>query len=138
MTKQMKSAGAKKSTKNKTAIIVAAIVAVLLIVAIVAGVLIMRKNNHFGEESIYSNCYYFGMGSRCVEIYANGDVYDDVEIEDPRHQANFQFVKTLNASKLAALKSRLEQTKDGLSEYVMELVYCTDEFGALGQYPQCD
>ena len=101
------------------------------IVIIVLGVLMINK-----KKEIYSTIYYFGFGSRKVKIYDNGDVYDDVEIEDPRHKENYEFLKKLSKNELDGLKDKLKSASNNneLKEYVIQLVYGVKEFDNFGRY----
>lgn len=62
------------------------------------------KIDEIDENVIYSTVYYFALGSRSVKIYDNGDVYDDIEIEDPSHVPNYEYVKTLNSNQIERFK----------------------------------
>ena len=89
-----------------------------------------RYNTIIEEKTIYNTTYYFGFGSRSVKINENGDVFDDLEIEDPNHKVNYKFVKTLNEEQLESLKSKIQSTsnKNELDEFVIELVYGVKQF----------
>ena len=89
-----------------------------------------NKNNTIEERTIYNTTYYFGFGSRRVKINENGDVFDDLEIEDPNHKVDYKFVKTLSQEQLNSLKSKLQITsnKSELDEFVIELVYGVKQF----------
>ena len=76
------------------------------------------------EEIIYSNTLYFSMGSCRIKIYSNGDVYDDIEIEEPNHEVNYKKVKTLTNDELKELKFKIDSLdKSNLEEYVKQLIY---------------
>ena len=119
----------------KKAIIIIAIVCVVLIVI---GLIIINKNRKVDdntdrysttieEKIIYNTIYYFGFGSRRVKINENGDVFDDLETENPNHKVNYKFVKTLQEE---SLKSKLQSTsnKNELDKFVIELVYGVKQF----------
>ncbi len=75
-------------------------------------------------------------GSRNTRIYTNGDVYDDLEIEDPNHEPNYKYLKTLNKVELNDLKSKLnsESYSKIIQEYIIQLVYGVKEFDNFGNY----
>ena len=75
-------------------------------------------------------------GSRGIRIYTNGDVYDDLEIEDPNHEPNYNYLKTLNKDELNDLKSKInsESNNEILQEYIIQLVYGVREFDNFGNY----
>ena len=99
---------------------------------LICGILLMDKKGH----ELYSTIYYFGFGSRSVKIYEDGDVYDDLEIEDPNHKTNYKFLKRLSKEQLDSLKNKLKDTSDNneLREYVIELVYSVKKFDDSGRY----
>ena len=103
---------------------------IICIIIIIIGVLLVNK-----KKEIYSTVYYFGLGSRRVKIYDNGDVYDDVEIEDPRHKENYEFLKKLSKDELNSLKDKLKSlSRSEVKEYVIEMVYGVKEFDNFGSY----
>ena len=65
------------------------------------------------------------MGSRRLKIYQNGDVYDDLEIEEPNHKVNYKKIKTLNSTQIEELKFKIENEidREKLENYVKLLVY---------------
>ena len=75
-------------------------------------------------------------GSRGIRIYTNGDVYDDLEIENPNHEPNYNYLKTLNKDELNDLKSKInsESNNEILQEYIIQLVYGVREFDNFGNY----
>jgi hypothetical protein len=123
---------------KKSVIIIIFICVILLII----GLILMnnnKKNNHntaTEENIIYSTTYYFGLGSRKVKIYENGDVFDDLEIEDPNHKENFKFFKKLSVDELNSLNSKLQNVSDSneLHQFVIELVYGVKEFAVDGSF----
>ena len=94
------------------------------------------KTNIENEKILYDTIYYFGMGSRKVKIYENGEVYDDLEIEDPNHQINYQWVKTLSEEQLNMLKTKIQNaaSENEIDALVIELVYGVKEFDDMGGY----
>ena len=117
------------------------IIVIVCIVLAVMGLVLINKNRKVDdttdkynttieEKIIYNTTYYFGFGSRKVKINENGDVFEDLEIQDPNHEVNYKFVKTLNEEQLESLKSKLESTsnKNELDEFVIELVYGVKQF----------
>lgn len=115
---------------KKKGIIIAVIFICLAI--LICGIILMKSK---GNE-LYSTTYYFGFGSRSVKIYNSGKVYDDLEIEDPRHKTNYKFLKRLSKEQLDDLKNKLENTANSveLQEYVIQLVYGVKEFDNFGNY----
>ena len=75
-------------------------------------------------------------GSRGIRIYTNGDVYDDLEVENPNHEPNYDYLKTLNKDELNDLKSKInsESNNEILQEYIIQLVYGVREFDNFGNY----
>ncbi len=75
-------------------------------------------------------------GSRNTRIYINGDVYDDLEIENPNHEPNYKYLKTLNEAELNDLKSKISSESDSkiIQEYIIQLVYGVKEFDNFGNY----
>lgn len=103
----------------------------IIIIIVILGVSMINK-----KKEIYRTTYGFAFGSRRVKIYDNGDVYDDLEIEEPRHKENYEFLKKLSKKELNALKDKLKSTSndDELREYVIELVYGVKKFDDMGRY----
>ena len=87
-------------------------------------------------EVLYKTTYYFGLGSRRVLIYDNGHVYDDVEIEDPRHEVNYVYLKSLSKKELKSLKKKIDSSIDNedINSFVIQLVYGVDKFENNGGY----
>ena len=74
------------------------------------------------------------MGSRGVKIYRNGDVYDDLEIEEPNHKPNYKFVKTLSSEEIEVILNLLENDSNNeINDYVIKLVYGVEEFDNFGR-----
>ena len=101
---------------------------ILIIVIFIIGIFYIvsnRNNSIFTEDILYSTRYYFGMGSRGVKIYRNGDVYDDLEIEEPNHKPKYKYLKTLNTEEMKDLEDILENESDSenIKKAVMKLVY---------------
>ena len=88
------------------------------------------------KELLYSATYYFTFGSRSVRIYNNGEVYDDLEIEDPNHKTDYKYVKTLTKEQVHELKDKENRgvSKEEISNYVIELIYGVKEFDNRGEY----
>ncbi len=111
------------------------LVAVIVILIIgITGIIIILNNNN--EDILYSTTYYFALGSRRVKIYTNGDIYDDVEIEEPNHKPNYKYLKTLTETEKNNLINFLksESNTDIIDNYVIELVYGVKEFDDSGRY----
>ena len=108
--------------KTNVVIIIVAI-SVLLIIGITAFILFSKT-----DKVLFEATYYFGLGSRRVKIYRNGEVYDDLELENPNHVENYQLVKILTKDELKNLKNNLN------SDYVIQLVYGVKEFDDIGGY----
>ena len=88
------------------------------------------------EEVLYKTTYSFAFGSRRVIVYNNGYVFDDLEIEDPRHEPNYKFVKELSKEDLNKLKDKINNTDDTkeIEDYVILLIYGVKEFDNYGNY----
>lgn len=89
---------------------------------------IVSQNNIKTEnEIIYQNTFYFDFGSKKIRIYDNGNVYEDMEIENPNHQENYEFIKTIDEESLLNLKNKIKNnsSKTELEELVKQLVYGT-------------
>ena len=88
------------------------------------------------EEVLYRTTYSFALGSRRVIIYNNGYVFDDLEIEDPRHEPNYKLVKKLSEEDLEKLKDTIKSTDDNEAtrDYVIVLIYGVKEFDNYGNY----
>lgn len=111
---------------------------ILIIVIFIIGIfyIVSNKNNSIlTEDVLYSTRYCFGMGSRGVKIYRNGDVYDDLEIEEPNHKPNYKFVKTLSSEELEVIVNLLENDSNNkeINDYVIKLVYGVEEFDSFGR-----
>ena len=102
-----------KITKNSLIIIEIFIFVLCLICAIVF--VNSKRNRETNKELLYSTIYYFGLGSRSIRIYANGDVYDDLEIEDPNHEPDLRKTQHCTKSKFCAKRDR-SKSKEPLSE----------------------
>ena len=115
--------------KKKDMIIVEIFIGLAILIC---GVLLMKSE---GNE-IYSTTYFFELGSRRVKIYNNGNVYDDLEIEEPNHRANYKFLKRLSKVQVDNLKNKIKNTLNNveLEEYVIQLVYGVKEFDNSGNY----
>lgn len=107
----------------------------IIIIAVIL-VYIIRSIVNSRGEIIYNTTYYFGFGSRNVEIYENGDVYDNIEIEDPNHKHDYKYLKTLTKEDIDNLKNKLKSNTDSetIKEYVIQLVYGVNEFDNFGNY----
>lgn len=62
---------------------------------------------------IYSNTFYYPMGSEQVRIYESGLVETDLEIEDPNHKPNFEKVKILTDKELETLVDMITKDMEG-------------------------
>ena len=104
------------------------LIVVLVLIIFIIGFIVKNKNK---SEIIYNTTYYLSSGSLRIRIYANGDVYDDWEIEEPNHKVNYKFVKTLSNEELNSLKEQLanSENKDTLKQFVRQLVYGNKSFG---------
>lgn len=62
-------------------------------------------------------------GSIRVQIYSNGDVYSDEEIEEPNHKWKMEYYKTLCDEDLEEVKELIESENDSeLSKYIDKLI----------------
>lgn len=77
------------------------------------------------REVLYSTIHYFSMGSRGIKIYKNGDVFEDIEIEEPNHKPEYKYLKTLNIEEMKNLEDILENDGDSenIKNSVLKLVY---------------
>ena len=111
---------------------------ILIIAVLILGVIIFlnKKENNSTKQELYSTIYYFDMGSRKVKIYDNGDVYEDLEIEDPNHKEDYQFVKTLSKEQLNNINKKLKDnsSNEEIDSYIIKEVYGVNKFGSKGQY----
>lgn len=135
---------------KKSLIIVVIVIIICIVLSVIGVTLINRKqevktnteNNSKTtseeEKILYATLYSFGFGSRSVKIYENGDVYDDLEIEDPNpnHIPNYKFVKTLTREQVNRLKEKIENNVDysELDEFVIKEVYGVEKFDDFGNY----
>lgn len=87
-------------------------------------------------DILYTTTYYFGLGSRSVKVYIDGKVYDDLELENPNHNENYKYLKTLSEEELNNLSDKIKNTDnvESLKEYVIELIYGVKEFDNSGNY----
>ena len=115
---------------NKRIIMI--IVSTLIIFGIIMGIyyLISKK------QEIYNTTYGFAFGSRRVKVYDNGDVYDDLEVEDPNHEEKYTFVVKLSKEDLKFIKERIndESKKDEIDKFIIKTVYGVARFGNMGEY----
>ena len=124
------------SKKTKIILIVVGIF-IFVLCLICSMVIINSKNNkETNEEILYSTTYYFGFGSRRIRIYTNGDIYDDLEIENPNHKPDYKYLKTLTKNEINDLKYKIENepNSEAIKDYIIELVYGVKEFDNFGNY----
>ena len=109
---------------------------IILVIAIVSAIYYMKNDHVRDEDLLYSTIYYFGFGSRRVRIYTNGDVYDDLEIENPNHELSYRYLKTLDKDELNNLKSKINSESDNeiIKDYIIQLVYGVKKFDDFGGY----
>jgi len=123
---------------KKTKIILIIIVIFIFMLCLICGIVIVnsKSNKKIKEELLYSTTYYFAFGSRRIRIYANGDVFDDLEIENSNHKPDYKYLKTLTKNEMNNLTYRLENESKGeeLKDYIIELVYGVKEFDDFGNY----
>lgn len=95
-----------------------------------------EENSQEGNQVLYHTAYTFGFGSRRVLIYGNGEVYEDVEIEDPEHEENYQYLKTLSEEEVQSLVDEINSgaSDEDMDKFVINLVYGVDEFNEDGSY----
>jgi len=123
-------------SKRKITITIAGIFIFVICLICCIMLLSLKRNKETNEEILYSTTYYFGFGSRRTRIYTNGDVYDDLEIENPNHKPNYKYLKTLTENEMNDLTYRLENEPDSeaIEDYIIELVYDVKEFDNYGNY----
>ena len=122
--------------KNKRTIILSIILVCVAALAITIGVLANNSTHSPSKELVYSVTYSFEMGVRRVQIYDNGEVYDDLEIEEPNHEVNYGYVKTLSAEQIRELNNKKANgaSDKELSDYVIKTVYGVEKFDSHGGY----
>ena len=120
--------------KNRKPIIISIAIACSIIIAICLGLWVNKS--FYSKELIYSTAYGFAFGSRRVQIYDNGEVYDDLEIEEPNHRIDYKYVKTLTREQIYELKEKENggASEEELSNFVIELVYGVKKFDDMGGY----
>ena len=124
------------SKKTKIALIIIGIF-IFAVCSIFSIVIVSSKTNkEINEELLYSTTYNFGFGSRNTRIYANGDVYEYLEIENPNHKPEYKYLKTLTKNEMNNLKYRLEDKSNSeeIKNYIIKLVYGVNEFDDFGNY----
>lgn len=124
---------------NKPAKKILIIIGVLiLLVCLIGGIFFIsqKTKSEPNEEPLYSTTYGFAFGSRRTRIYLNGEVYDDLEIENPNHIENYAYLKTLSSKELNDFKNFLTNETDSekIDDYVIELVYGVEKFDDMGNY----
>lgn len=78
-----------------------------------------NTNEH---EKLCDVRHYKPFGSVRVQIYDNGDVYMDEEVESPNHQWDMEYVKTLSSEELEELKGIKANNDEGLEDFIEKLV----------------
>ncbi len=112
---------------------------------IVTDVNVTDNSEDTSKEILYSTIYYFGMGSRRVIIYKDGDVYDDVEIESapsnvelqsPSRKKEYEYRKTLTDEELEEISNIVETAADRntINDYAIQLIYGVKKIDATGEY----
>ena len=124
---------------NKTAKKILIIIGILiLLVCLISGIFFIsqKTKSEPNEEPLYSTTYGFAFGSRRTRIYSNGEVYDDLEIENPNHIENYTYLKTLSSKELNDFKNFLTNETDSekIDDYVIELIYGVTKFDDMGNY----
>lgn len=116
----------------KKHITIITIIVIIILIAILAYVVIVNSKG----EILYSTTYYFEFGSRSTKIYENGDVYDNLEIENPNHNSDYEYLKTLTKDEINDLENKLkdESNSELMQDYVMQLVYGVTEFDDYGNF----
>ena len=115
------------------------ILIVIIVVTVISVYVVKSKNNKSDQankentvnttnttekdEIIMEKKFYFSKGSITLQIHENGEVYEDVEIEEPNHKPDFKKIKELNSEEIEELKSKLEQSDEELQPYLMNLIY---------------
>ena len=82
------------------------------------------------KSILYETTYFFAFGTRSVKIYKDGNVYDDLEIEEPNHKAEYKYQKTLNEEEKNDLADliKTKASKEIIAEYVIKSVYGVEKF----------
>ena len=89
------------------------------------GTEIKSQNTITENEIIYQNTFYFDFGSKKIKIYDNGNVYEDMEIENPNHKENYELIKTIDKESLLSLKEKIKNNSNEteLEDFVKQIVY---------------
>lgn len=121
---------------NKKTFIIIAVFIIVLSISIISVVLFNNNTTSNNDNLLYSTVYYFAFGSRHVKIFSDGKVYDDIEIEEPNHQPNYKYLKTINNNELKDIKSMLENKSNDeeIRNYIIQLVYGVKKFDNYGNY----
>lgn len=108
---------------NKKIIGICGIV-LFIVIAVVIGVVLNNRNN----KEIYSKRFDFDKGSCGIKIYDNGDVFQDLEVEDPNHKENYKKIRTLSKNKIKEIKNKLKnKDKNELDNYIKKVIYGSTE-----------
>lgn len=122
--------------KNDKIIIIIAVIFTSAIIAAGAILLINHLTKSTGDNPktessqnakkiIYSTSSDYSMGTIRVQVYDNGEVYEDVEMEEPDHKIEYKYLKTLSEQELADLKAKIAENGDEnkLTNYALDLIY---------------
>lgn len=132
-----------EEVEEKTSVLEIALIAILFVLALILVKKTLdnrpakyERDKTEYNEILYNTIYYYKFGSRKVIIYENGEVYDDLEIEDPSHKADYKLVKTLTKEELDSLKEKISSNSstNDIDNYIKELVYGVKEFTEMGGY----
>lgn len=106
---------------------------IILIVVVVLSIFLIIGHS---KSILYETTYSFAFGTRSVKIYKDGDVYDDLEIEEPNHKAEYKYLKTLNEEEKNGLADliKTKASKEIIDEYVIKSVYGVEKFDNYGSY----
>ena len=109
------------------------IISLIIIIISIIGCIYFIIND---KKQIYSTTYNFEFGSRKVKVYSNGDVYDDLEVEEPNHKENYNFVTKLSNKQLKELNKKIDKklSNKEISSYLIKEVYGVTKFDKMGQY----
>ena len=125
------------SKVKKAFLIIIITILTLFIINYGAHYLVTKSFRLPSPVKIYNSTHYFGLGSRKIKIYSNGDVFEDYEMEEPNHKENYKYKKTLSQNELSKLKEQLTSingidSNQEMQKYVNKLIYGCEEVNITG------
>lgn len=122
---------------KKTFLVILITILILLLINYGAHFLVTKSPTLPSPVKIYYSKQYFGLGSRKIKIYSNGDVFEDYEMEEPNHKEKYKYKKTLSKKELSILKEQItnfdgNNNNPDLQKFVNKLIYGCEEFNITG------